>query len=124
MDRVSLIFPVVAGKPIPTELRADANQLKHLIDLDDDQIEGFISHHQKHHERVMRNSPTQCIRWAFILRLDLNAERDDEYRLAGSVEPKIMVTTSREPSSRLKQFAKVCSHTICCLLLHLIQGLW
>ena len=43
--------------------------------------------------------------------IDINAERDDEYRLAGSVEPKIMITTSREPSSRLKQFAKVI--TVC-----------
>ena len=32
--------------------------------------------------------------------------RDDEYRYAGVKDPKIVVTTSRDPSSRLKQFAK------------------
>jgi len=31
---------------------------------------------------------------------------DDEYALAGTRDPKICVTTSRDPSSRLKQFAK------------------
>ncbi len=31
---------------------------------------------------------------------------DDEYANIGSREPKICVTTSRDPSSRLKQFAK------------------
>ena len=32
---------------------------------------------------------------------------DDEYRWAGVEDPKLMVTTSHNPSSRLKQFAKV-----------------
>lgn len=32
---------------------------------------------------------------------------DDEYRWAGVEDPKIMITTSRDPSSKLKQFAKV-----------------
>lgn len=32
---------------------------------------------------------------------------DDEYRWAGVEDPRIMVTTSRDPSSRLKMFAKV-----------------
>lgn len=31
---------------------------------------------------------------------------DDEYAFAGTRDPKICVTTSRDPSSRLKQFAK------------------
>ena len=31
---------------------------------------------------------------------------DDEYRWAGVEDPKIVVTTSRDPSSKLKQFAK------------------
>ncbi|CAG0881681.1 unnamed protein product [Cyprideis torosa] len=31
---------------------------------------------------------------------------DDEYRWAGVSDPKIMITTSKDPSSRLKQFAK------------------
>uniref|UniRef100_A0A0K8S4Z8 Brix domain-containing protein n=1 Tax=Lygus hesperus TaxID=30085 RepID=A0A0K8S4Z8_LYGHE len=32
--------------------------------------------------------------------------QDDEYRWAGVEDPKIMMTTSRDPSSRLKQFIK------------------
>jgi U3 small nucleolar ribonucleoprotein protein IMP4 len=31
---------------------------------------------------------------------------DDEYRKAGEEDPKVLVTTSRDPSSRLAQFAK------------------
>jgi len=31
---------------------------------------------------------------------------DDEYRWAGVEDPKIVITTSREPSTKLKQFAK------------------
>ena len=34
------------------------------------------------------------------------AARDDEYERAGFRDPKIMITTSRDPSSRLTQFAK------------------
>lgn len=43
------------------------------------------------------------------MELDLQtsgASVDDEYANIGSREPKICVTTSRDPSSRLKQFAK------------------
>jgi len=32
--------------------------------------------------------------------------QDDEYRWAGVEDPKVMVTTSRDPSARLKKFAK------------------
>mmetsp|Transcript_32418 Transcript_32418/g.127168 ORF Transcript_32418/g.127168 Transcript_32418/m.127168 type:complete len:294 (-) Transcript_32418:3179-4060(-) len=35
-----------------------------------------------------------------------NTHEDDEYARAGEVDPKVVVTTSRDPSSRLKQFAK------------------
>ena len=34
---------------------------------------------------------------------------DDEYVWAGVEDPKIVITTSHNPSSRLKQFAKVVS---------------
>lgn len=33
---------------------------------------------------------------------------DDEYARAGERDPKVLVTTSRDPTSRLGQFAKVC----------------
>lgn len=32
---------------------------------------------------------------------------DDEYAQAGIEDPKILITTSRSPSSKLSQFAKV-----------------
>lgn len=35
----------------------------------------------------------------------LASSEDDEYRWAGVEDPKIMITTSRDPSSRLKMFA-------------------
>ncbi|KAI8851723.1 anticodon-binding protein [Chytridium lagenaria] len=31
---------------------------------------------------------------------------DDEYAMAGTVDPKVLITTSRDPSSRLLQFSK------------------
>uniref|UniRef100_A0A1B6FD22 Brix domain-containing protein n=1 Tax=Cuerna arida TaxID=1464854 RepID=A0A1B6FD22_9HEMI len=34
------------------------------------------------------------------------SQEDDEYRWAGVEDPKIMITTSRDPSSRLKMFVK------------------
>lgn len=33
---------------------------------------------------------------------------DDEYRWAGCEDPNVIITTSRNPSSRLKMFSKVC----------------
>ena len=43
-------------------------------------------------------------RWTFAP--DERREIDDEYAQIGLLEPKVCVTTSRDPSSRLKQFAK------------------
>lgn len=64
------------GKPIPTELRKDETELRRLIQYDDSKNTGTTDH------------------------------IDDEYRYAGVEDPKIMITTSHSPSSRLKQFAK------------------
>ncbi len=64
------------GKPIPTEIRKDEAQLRQLISFDD----------QKHEQ--------------------VESHQDDEYKWAGVEDPKVMVTTSHNPSSRLKQFAK------------------
>ncbi|XP_029466576.1 U3 small nucleolar ribonucleoprotein protein IMP4 isoform X2 [Rhinatrema bivittatum] len=61
---------------IPTEIRREALSLQKLIEFDDEGGEGVTNH------------------------------VDDEYRWAGVEDPKIMITTSREPSSRLKMFAK------------------
>jgi len=43
--------------------------------------------------------------WYYI---GVSSHMDDEYKWAGVEDPKVMVTTSRDPSSRLKMFAKVC----------------
>ncbi|RMX61544.1 hypothetical protein pdam_00013717 [Pocillopora damicornis] len=64
------------GKPIPTELRKDEAALRKAIEFDD-----------KKHEET-------------------GSHQDDEYAWAGVRDPKIMITTSHSPSSRLKQFAK------------------
>ncbi|XP_069845557.1 U3 small nucleolar ribonucleoprotein protein IMP4 isoform X1 [Dipodomys merriami] len=61
---------------IPTELRREALALQGSLEFDDAGGEGVTSH------------------------------VDDEYRWAGVEDPKIMITTSRDPSSRLKMFAK------------------
>lgn len=40
---------------------------------------------------------------------DNEVDMDDEYAQAGVKDPKILLTTARDPSSRLAQFAKVSS---------------
>ncbi|KAJ1796112.1 snoRNA-binding rRNA-processing protein imp4 [Coemansia sp. RSA 2399] len=63
------------GKPIPTELQNEAEELNKTLKFDEAQ-EGVAS------------------------------TQDDEYARAGIFDPKVVVTTSRDPSSRLQQFAK------------------
>ncbi|XP_058743545.1 uncharacterized protein LOC131616277 [Vicia villosa] len=62
------------GKPIPTELRKEETALRRQIDLEDENT----------------TVPTTHI--------------DDEYAFAAEKDPKIMLTTSRDPSAPLKQF--------------------
>ncbi|GFR48939.1 hypothetical protein Agub_g10946, partial [Astrephomene gubernaculifera] len=64
------------GKPIPTELRKDEAALRREVELEDDNTAVPRSH------------------------------VDDEYAHAGETDPKVLITTSRDPSSRLTQFAK------------------
>lgn len=63
--------------------------------------------------------PTELKAHASELRRDLTHDEaqaeptthmDDEYAYAGAKDPKILITTSRDPSSRLQQFAKVCPY--------------
>ena len=65
-----------AGKAIPTEIQPEAHRLQHEAELD---VYGGMA------------APPSL---------------DDEFANIGSREPKVCVTTSRDPSSRLKQFAK------------------
>lgn len=67
---------LAAGKPLPTEVRASYDKIQAEIDTEDKRTEYVRTH------------------------------IDDEYADAGLVEPRVCVTTSRDPSSRLKQFAK------------------
>ena len=64
------------GKPIPTELRGSSSGDQNEISLEDSK------------------------------RMKPKTHVDDEYAHAGFLDPKICVTTSRAPSSRLKQFVK------------------
>jgi len=64
------------GKPIPTELRKEEADLREEMEFDD----------------TLTTVPKSHI--------------DDEYERAGIQDPKIFVSTSRDPSSRLTQFAK------------------
>eukprot|EP01102_Stenamoeba_stenopodia_P008476 TRINITY_DN2439_c0_g1_i1.p1 TRINITY_DN2439_c0_g1~~TRINITY_DN2439_c0_g1_i1.p1 ORF type:complete len:292 (+),score=83.50 TRINITY_DN2439_c0_g1_i1:176-1051(+) len=64
------------GKPIPTELREEEEALRKEIEAEDQET----------------TVPRPLL--------------DDEYARAGIEDPKIFITTSRDPSSRLAQFAK------------------
>ncbi|CAH1784578.1 unnamed protein product [Owenia fusiformis] len=64
------------NKDIPTDLRKDALDIQKTLDWEDEGGQG------------------------------LTTNEDDEYRWAGVEDPKIMISTSRDPSSKLKQFAK------------------
>lgn len=74
---LAAVFTLPEGKPIPNELRADEAELRKQVELEDDNTAVPRSH------------------------------IDDEYAHAGETDPKVLVTTSRDPSSRLIQFAKV-----------------
>ncbi|ONH90945.1 hypothetical protein PRUPE_8G084800 [Prunus persica] len=64
------------GKPIPTELRNEEAELRREIDLEDENTAVPRTH------------------------------IDDEYAKAAERDPKILITTSRNPSAPLVQFAK------------------
>ena len=77
-ERKALVKDALAqGKSLPTELHKEVGDLRHAISLDD---EGTLLEQQRTHI-------------------------DDEYARAGEIDPKICITTSHGPSSRLKQFA-------------------
>jgi U3 small nucleolar ribonucleoprotein protein IMP4 len=74
--KVKVREAVAAGKNVPTELEEDAQQLLESSKYLDDATDRAYSH------------------------------EDDEYARANEIEPKVVITTSRDPSSRLSQFAK------------------
>ena len=70
------MFSCTEGKSIPTELRKEATGLRKEMETDD----------------IVHEKPKNHI--------------DDEYQNAGLLDPKLAITTSRDPSSRLKKFAQ------------------
>lgn len=64
------------GREIPTELRGQEPHLREKLAADD----------------VVHAAPRSHV--------------DDEYARAGEIDPRIVVTTSRDPSAKLSQFAK------------------
>jgi U3 small nucleolar ribonucleoprotein protein IMP4 len=75
-NKKKLKAAIAAGKSIPTELRKDEKRLRHEVELEDANTALVATH------------------------------EDDEYARAGEVDPKVVVTTSHDPSSRLKMFLK------------------
>lgn len=76
---------LAAGKPVPKELLQGQNEASaNSIEL----------------QKLARNVTLDEAQSAPTSSLD------DEYSLAGQYDPKILLTTSRDPSSRLSQFAK------------------
>ncbi|MGK3744040.1 MAG: U3 small nucleolar ribonucleoprotein IMP4 [Bacillariaceae sp.] len=67
---------LASGKPLPTEVRASYDKMIKEVDAED----------------ITTETPKSHI--------------DNEYGDAGLLEPRVCVTTSRDPSSRLKQFSK------------------
>ena len=70
-----------SGKSIPTELLRESEHLKHLLEVDGDDDDRKATEGE-------------------------DLKLDDEYATIGLKDPKVCVTTSRQPSSRLKQFTK------------------
>lgn len=77
------------GRPLGPDLRRDGLQLVHDADWDDPGPRLAAAGGE---------GPADGAEGA--------GSRDDEYRWAGVHEPKIVITTSRSPSVRLKKFAK------------------
>ncbi|KAJ3636268.1 hypothetical protein Zmor_011783 [Zophobas morio] len=76
-------------KAIPPEIRKEEAELRHEIELEDENTSTV-------YEALFK--PT--------LILELKDHIDDEYAFAGVKDPRIVITTARDPSSRLAQFAK------------------
>lgn len=74
------------GTPIETTLKKDAVDLVHKLDWED-------------------KGPSLAVALG-TEEGGGGSQEDDEYRWAGVEDPKIMITTSRDPSSRLKMFVK------------------
>jgi hypothetical protein len=86
------------GKALPTELRKEEKQLREEIELEDSSNYGMPP------SSILVRGAHSTV---FLRQIEKRAKLDDEYATAGVSDPLIMLTTSREPSSRLAQFVKV-----------------
>jgi len=100
---------IEAGKPIPTELREEEAELRHQIEMDDAKTEEVETRRACRPRRACaraRSAPAPPLRACALTpgtwRQPRNA-MDDEYVRAGEFDPRVMITTSRDPSSRLVQ---------------------
>lgn len=102
--------------PLPTELRKEALQLQKLLEYDDGGGQGWCYLI----ENILweRIPASMSILYCFIICVfilvylgltctGVSSHMDDEYKWVGVEDPRVMVTTSRDPSSRLKMFTKV-----------------
>ncbi|KAG8384404.1 hypothetical protein BUALT_Bualt04G0114500 [Buddleja alternifolia] len=87
------------GKPIPTELRNEEASLRQEIDLEDEHTAGTVS--------IDASTLCYCDFVLFSKNVEVpHSTIDDEYANAADRDPKILLTTSRNPSAPLTQFVK------------------
>ena len=98
---------LASGKNLPTELRKDAVKLGKDLQFDEAQVGEF----KRLFAHVRSGNTEYYPFFALSLNISICIEPssliDSEYAKAGILDPKIIITTSRDPSSRLLQFAKV-----------------
>jgi U3 small nucleolar ribonucleoprotein protein IMP4 len=99
----SLKDALATGKALPTELRKEAANLGRDWKFDEAQAGTFKSQAFISVSRPCNNPHS----WYSLPSKEPGTHIDDEYTNAGIIDPKIVITTSRNPSSRLLQFAKV-----------------
>jgi U3 small nucleolar ribonucleoprotein protein IMP4 len=109
------------GKPLPTELRRDAAALKRQVELEDDNTAVPRTHVDDEYARAAEREPKVCRggwrereRDGDRRRKTPPLRRSPQHTLTSPLTThhtphttqQILVTTSRDPSSRLTQFAK------------------
>lgn len=108
---------LATGKPIPGELKKEVASLKHAIELEDEHsvkpkvgsTRGRRCRPDAGHASTAVSVTRACPRPAPPTP-SLQTHIDDEYATAGIKDPKICITTSRDPSSRLRQFTVEMKH--------------
>lgn len=109
------LFVCIDGRRIDSDLRKDALSLQKSLKWDDQApaLAESLAPEVKFADTILLEWKL-CVEKDsdnFLLPLQTGgsavSSQDDEYRWAGVEDPKVVLTTSRDPSSRLKMFAKV-----------------